>query len=90
MQQLSSPNINQRDRELLFTVLSHFNPAVAAATSTPPENNMPHPVLPNNVNIFSISYPNPTKWKLIHVLIMWQYLDVDAEYKFTTKYANAK
>lgn len=53
IQQLNNPNVNQRDREILLTVLSHFNPGAAAATPTPPENSMPHPIMPNNVNIFS-------------------------------------
>lgn len=42
LQQLNNPNVNQRDREMLFTALGHFNAAA-------PENNKPHPVLPNNV-----------------------------------------
>lgn len=48
--QFNNPNINQREREILFTVLSHFNHAAVAGVSSTPENNMPHPVLPNNVS----------------------------------------
>lgn len=48
IQQLNNPQINQRDREVLFAVLSYFNPA---AQPSPPENNMPHPVPhPNDVS----------------------------------------
>lgn len=46
IQQLNNPQINQRDREILLTVLSHANPVAGAAQ--PPEN-MPHPVMPSNV-----------------------------------------
>lgn len=46
-QQLNNPQINQRDREVLFAVWSYFNPA----QPSPPENNMPHPVPhPNDVS----------------------------------------
>lgn len=45
LQQLNNPTVSQRDREMLFTVLGHFN----ATQSSAPENNKPHPVLPNNV-----------------------------------------
>lgn len=44
LQQLNNPNVNQRDREMLFTVLGHLNPTPSAS-----ETNKSHPVLPNNV-----------------------------------------
>lgn len=56
IQQLNNPNVNQRDREILITVLSHFNPTAAAATSSPPDNNIPHPIMPNNVNICNLYF----------------------------------
>lgn len=49
IQQLNNPQVNQRDREVLHTVLSHFNPVGASAQPSPPENNMPHPGMPSNV-----------------------------------------
>lgn len=49
IQQLNNPQINQRDREILVTVLGHVNPVAGVVPQT---ENMSHPVMSNNVSVF--------------------------------------
>lgn len=86
LQQLNNPNVNQRDREMLFIALGHFNATQSSAAS---ENNKPHPVLPNNV-----SFMRHSSTRRCSVPMFMQFsqpisnLDTDAECKFAAKYAD--
>lgn len=81
LQQLNNPNVNQRDREMLFTVLGHFNATPSAA------ENKPHPVLPNNVRDSYNTYRDCLN-KLNKLILI---SDANAECKFaTTKYASTE
>lgn len=91
LQQLNNPNVNQRDREMLFTALGHFN-----ATSSAPENNKQHPVLPNNVRTSKIRYfinkhiVMYVRFLLISFCVYTSHSDADAECKFAAKYADTQ
>lgn len=58
LQQLSNPNVSQRDREIIIATLGNFNPTIPfpdANASNPPNNIVP---MPNNVMNNQLPVPN--------------------------------